>query len=395
MQNDNENDAGMSMSPETLLTHGGRHPDDHFGFMNNPVFRGSTIQFKTLDELEAQQQPYLYGRAGNPTTKGVEQLITALEGAAGTVLLPSGLAAVTTSMLACLSSGDDILITDSVYEPGRIFATSFLKRMGISARFYDPRIGSDIRGLIQPNTKAIYCESPGSQTFEVQDLPAIVEVARQRGIRTIVDNTWATPLYHKPLAHGADIVLHAGTKMFVGHSDAFLGTISATADALPSVQDARARIGFFTSGDEAFLAARGMRTLAIRMREHSERGLELASWLEQQPGVQQVLHPGLESHPDHAIFARDFSGSGSLFGFVLAPKGRAAVAALLDHLELMAMGYSWGGYESLLLPVKPKRSRTAVPWTLEGNLFRLHVGLEAVEDLRTDLAKALQRYRDA
>ena len=245
---------------------------------------------------------------------------------------------------------------------------------------------------MQPNTKAVLAESPGSLTFEVQDIPALAAAAHANGARLIVDNSWASPLYHQPLALGADLVVHAGTKMFVGHSDAFAGTISTTEAAWADVESTRALLGFFTSGDDAFLVARGLRTLAIRMKEHQSRALEIAGWLEQQPEVVQVLHPGLASHPDHALFKRDFTGSGSLFSVLLAPAPRESVAAFVDHLGLFTMGFSWGGYESLCIPVRMGKNRTARPWLAEGNLFRLHIGLEGVDDLKADLAAAIARY---
>ena len=393
--NDNKNSSISGHSIETILTHGGRNPDEQFGFVNTPIYRGSTVLFKSLADIEAQQQRYLYGRAGNPTTEGVEAVVSKLEGAFRTRLVPSGLAAITIALLSCVKAGDEILVSDSAYEPGRIFSDGFLARMGVTTRYYDPRIGVGLAGLMGPNTRAVLAESPGSLTFEVQDIPALAKAAHAGGARLIVDNSWASPLYHQPLALGADIVVHAGTKMFVGHSDAFAGTISTVEDAWADVERTRAQLGFFTSGDDAFLVARGLRTLAIRMKEHKERALEIAGWLEGLDEVVQVLHPGLPSHPDHQLWKRDFTGSGSLFSVLLAPAPRASVAAFVDGLQLFTMGYSWGGYESLCIPVKLGKNRTARPWTAEGNLFRLHIGLEGVDDLKADLKAAIDRYARA
>lgn len=380
---------------ETVLTHSGRMTGDQFGFVNTPVFRGSTVLFRTLDDLDGHDQPYRYGRTGNPSTRAVETLITELEEATGTVLAPSGLAAISTALLAVLSSGDEILVTDSCYEPTRNFCRETLSRFGIRTVFYNPRVGDGIEALITDATKAIFVESPGSLTFEMQDLPAIAAVAKPRGIAVIVDNSWATPLYHQPLRLGADIVVHAGTKMFIGHSDAMFGTISANEQYWPQVSRSHRLAGICASPDDAFLAARGLRTLAIRMKEHERRALELARWFEGQPTVRQVMHPGLESHPDHAIWRRDFTGSGSLFSVLLEPAPREAVAAMVDNFALFGMGYSWGGYESLCLPVHPARIRTAVAWNAQGDVFRIHVGFEDIEDLKADMAAGLERYRSA
>lgn len=384
-----------TQSVETLLTHHGRDPDAQFGFVNTPVYRGSTVLFKTLADIEAQEQRFLYGRAGNPTTESVEVLVTELEGGYRTRLVPSGLAAVTVALLGCLSAGDDVLITDSAYEPTQAFGSGFLTRMGVSVRYFDPRIGGGLSAMMRPNTKAVFAESPGSLTFEIQDLPALAAAAHAGGARLVVDNSWASPLFHQPLKLGADIVVHAGTKMFVGHSDAFAGTITTTEAAWRDVERARRELGFFTAGDEAFLVARGLRTLAIRMQAHCERTLQVAQWLEGQPEVAQVMHPALPSHPDHVLWQRDFTGSGSVFSIRLNPAPRESVAAFLDHLQLITMGYSWGGYESLCIPFKLAEKRSVVPWQAEGNLFRLHIGLEGVEDIKADLAAALDRYARA
>ena len=381
--------------PETLLTHGGRDPSAHFGFVNTPVFRGSTVLFPDLDTIENRTQSFAYGRMGNPSTAGVEQVISELEGAAGTRLAPSGLSAIATALMTVAGAGDDILVTDSTYEPTRNFCETVFKRMGVTTRYYDPHIGAGIADLIAPNTKAVFMESPGSLTFEIQDLPAIAEAAHAAGAKVLIDNSWATPLYHRPLDLGADIVIHAGTKMFVGHSDVMSGTISANAATLPALADTVRAMGICAAPDDAFLIARGLRTLSIRMAEHQRRALEIAQWLTTQPGVVSVLHPALPDHPDHHLFERDFSGSGSLFGVLLEPAPREAMAALVDNMRLFGMGYSWGGYESLILPAKPSRIRTAVPWTADGNLFRLHIGFEDIDDLKADLADGLSRYQAA
>jgi len=384
--------AAGGPSVETLLTHGGRAPEDQFGFVNTPVFRGSTVLFKTLADHDTPNQPFTYGRAGNPTTSAVEALVTELEGAHATTLVPSGLAAITVAILSAVKAGDEVLVTDSCYEPCRTFCDKFLARMGVATRYYDPRVGAGIAELIGPRTRAIWVESPGSLTFEIQDLRAIVAAAKPRGVRVMVDNSWATPLYHQPLALGADVVIHAATKMFVGHSDALVGTVSATAAVWPDVIATRKLLGFNVAGDDAFLTARGLRTLALRMKEHAARSTEMAQWLEGLEGVEQVYHPALPSHPDHALFERDFTGAGSLFAIRLVPGPRAALAAMMDGLKLFAMGYSWGGFESLCVPVDPRRMRTATPWTTPGQMLRIHVGFEGLDDLKADLASGLERY---
>lgn len=390
-----ENEGRNAPSLETIVTHAGRRPEQHWGYVNTPVYRGSTILFPTLDELESTEPRFDYGRTGNPSSAAVEDCVSELEGAAGTVLAPSGLSAISLALMTALSTGDDVLITDSAYQPTRRVSDGLLTRMGITVRYFDPHAGSNLSDLITDRTRAIFVESPGSLTFEVQDLPAIVALAKPRDITVIVDNSWATPIYYSPLALGADMVVHAGTKMFVGHSDTMFGTASANEKWFKRLKDTHRLLGLCASPDDCFLAARGLRTLAIRMKEHSLRSTEVAAWLEQQPGVQRVIHPALPSHPDHAIFKRDFRGAGSVFAALLEPKPRAALAAMVDSFKLFGMGWSWGGYESLCLPIHPEKIRTAVKWEEPEPMLRLHIGLEGIDDLKADLAEALGRYRAA
>ncbi|HCO56080.1 MAG TPA: cystathionine beta-lyase [Pelagibacterium sp.] len=388
---DLEKTAIFQSGTETFLTHGGRDPNAQHGFVNTPVYRGSTVIFDTLAELDDARIRYRYGRQGTPLTDGLEAMITELEGAAGTVLTPSGVSAISLAFLTCLSVGDEVLITDSVYEPTRRFADSVLKRMGITTRYFDPRIGSGIADMTTERTRAVFMESPGSLTFEIQDLPAITEALSGRDIAVIVDNSWATPLFYKPLSLGADIVIHSATKMFVGHSDAMMGTVSANDAYLDRLVQTHRTFGLIASPDDTYLATRGMRTLAVRMKEHQARALELADWLERLGGI-EVLHPALPSHPDNHLFARDFSGSGCLFSIVLPPAPRQAIAAMVDPMTVFGMGYSWGGFESLILPSDPRRIRTAVPWEARGNLLRIHVGFEDLNDLKADLGDGIARY---
>lgn len=382
-----------ALKPDTVLTHAGRNPGANRGYVNTPVYRGSTIVFPTLDALEDPTPRYDYGRTGNPSSAAVEDIVTELEGAAGTLLAPSGLSAISLALMTVLKAGDELLVSDSAYQPTRRVSDGVLSRFGVAVRYYDPRLGARIADLFTDKTRAIFAESPGSLTFEVQDLPAIAAAARPRGIAVVVDNSWATPLFYRPLALGADIVVHAGTKMFVGHSDTMIGTASATPQWMKALKDTHLRLGLCASPDDCFITARGLRTLGVRMREHSAHSTEIAAWLEKQPGVARVIHPALLSHPDHAIWKRDFTGAGSVFSIELEPKTRTALAAMVDHLELFGMGWSWGGYESLALPIHPEKARSATKWSAAGPMLRLHIGLEAVEDIKADLAAGLARYR--
>lgn len=381
--------------PETEVVHLGRKPFEQHGFVNTPVYRGSTILFPTLDALRAYSQPYTYGRRATPTTKALEEAITHLEGGAATILTSSGLAAISTAILAFVAAGDHVLIVDSVYQPARSFADKMLKRLGVEITYYDPLIGADIATLFRPNTRLVMVEAPGSQTFEMQDIPAIAAAAHAKDIWVLADNTWATPLYCKPLALGADVSIQAATKYIVGHADAMLGAVTANARAAKFIDDAKERLGTCPGSEETYLGLRGLRTLAVRLAQHQRSGLAVAQWLAARPEVDRVLHPALPSDPGHAIWKRDFTGACGLFSIVLKPVPQKALAAFLDGLKLFGMGYSWGGYESLIVPFDPAAYRTATRWHGPGPALRLHIGLEAVDDLVDDLALGFERMKGA
>lgn len=386
-----DHDAAPGDRPFTRLAHGGRNPRDQHGFVNPPVYHGSTVTFPDVKTMLEGGQRYVYGRRGTPTTDALSSLLAELDGAAGVVLCPSGLSAITTALLAALSAGDHLLVTDSAYGPGRHFADGMLARLGIETTYYDPAIGAEIATLFRPNTRAVLMESPGSLTFEIQDVPAIAAVARERGALSIVDNTWATPLLFRPLDHGADIALMAATKYVVGHSDVLMGTVAANARAWPKLKAAHGDLGLCCGPDDVNLALRGVRTMGLRLERQQASALTVARWLETRPEVARVLHPALPSHPGHDLWKRDFKGSSGLFGFVTRPCSKAAVAAMLDGLRLFGLGYSWGGFESLAVVSDVRKVRTATSWEAEGHLIRLNIGLEDADDLVADLAAGLER----
>jgi cystathionine beta-lyase len=380
-----------NQKPGTRLAHAGRDPERFHGFVNTPIYRGSTVLFPTAAALEANEQEYTYGRLGTPTVRALEEAIAELEGGHATRLAPSGLSAIATTFLALLSAGDHVLVSDSVYRPTRRFCDTVLKRLAIETTYYDPLVGAGIKKLLKPNTKMVFTESPGSQTFEVQDVPAIAEAAHAAGALVVLDNTWATPLYFQPFAHGADVSIQAATKYIVGHADAMLGGITANEAVWPKMARAHDELGLCPGPEDVYLGLRGLRSLGVRLARHQASGLALAEWLSRRPEVARVIHPALPYDPGHAIWKRDFTGASGLFAVVLNPASKKAVAAMLDGLELFGMGYSWGGFESLIIPFDPLTYRTATRWNGEGPALRLHVGLEEVDDLKADLEAGFAR----
>ncbi|WP_457936146.1 cystathionine beta-lyase [Mesorhizobium sp. 10J20-29] len=378
----------------TQLTHGGYEPRDYHGFVNPPVVHASTVLFPDAATMAGRAQKYTYGTHGTPTSDALAEAVNALEGSAGTILVPSGLAAVTTPLLAFLSAGDHVLIVDSVYHPTRRFADGMLKRLGVEVEYYDPHVGAGIAGLMRPNTKVVLTESPGSNTFEIQDIPAIAKAAHAAGAVVMMDNTWATPVYFRALDFGIDMTIHAATKYPAGHSDVLLGMVSANEACWPKLLEAFTMLGCCAAPDDVYQVLRGLRTMGIRLERHQQSALELARWLEKQEGVAQVLHPGLESHPGHALWKRDFSGASGIFSVVLAGGGQKQAHAFLDALSIFGLGYSWGGYESLAVSVF-LGDRTIAKGPYEGPLLRLQIGLEDVEDLKADLTAALEAARRA
>ncbi len=380
-----------NLSAQTKVAHLGRDMQDSHGFVNLPIYHGSTVLFETFEDFvksQSQRQlrnQVLYGRYGTPLSFAFETAIAELEGASDAITVSSGLAAITESINAFVNHGDHVLVTDSVYQPTRKYCDQMLKKFGVETTYYDPLIGADIDSLIRPNTKVIFVESPGSQTFEIQDLPAIATVAKARDIITILDNTWASPIYLKPFELGLDVSVHAATKYITGHSDAMLGIISTTEEHYDRIRNSVRLSGQCAGPDTIFLGLRGLRTLPTRLRQHWKSGLKVAQWLTDRPEVARVIHPAMPSHPGYSLWQRDFLGASGLFAFTLHPVSDTALGRLLDNTSLFGMGYSWGGYESLLIPFDPSSYRTATKWDAQGPSLRIHIGLEDSDDLIADL----------
>ncbi len=383
------------MKKDTILTTAGRDPEGNFGIVNPPVYHASTVTFPTVEALQAAtKDPFntvYYGRHGTPTSFALERAVAELEGGHRGIVSASGLAAVTISILAFVEAGDHVLMTDSAYDPTRRFCNRMLARFGVETTFYDPLIGEAIAELIRDNTRVVFTESPGSLTFEVQDIPAIAAAAHARGAVVVVDNSWATPLYFNAFEHGADVSVQAATKYLVGHSDAMLGVITTSAETFQKVRVQAALHAAPPGPDDCYLTLRGLRTLSVRLARHQETGLKLAHWLRDRKEVARILHPAIPGSPGHEIWKRDFTGAAGVFSIILKDTSKAAVAAMLDGMELFAMGYSWGGFESLILPADPTSIRTASPWQAEGPLIRIHAGLEDADDLINDLEQGLGR----
>jgi cysteine-S-conjugate beta-lyase len=378
-----------STKPETRLVTGGRDPASHHGFVNPPVYHASTVLYADAGDLIAHRGRYQYGRRGTPTSEALEKALAELEGpdCAGVALLPSGLSAIATAFLAVVGAGDHVLVSDSVYRPTRIFCDSVLKRLGVETSYYDPLAGADIGRLFKPNTCAVFIETPGSQSFEMQDVPAIAQSAHANKAVVLMDNTWATPLYFRAFDKGVDLVIQAGTKYIGGHSDLMLGAVAANAATWPRLHDTVGTMGLCVGPDDIYLGLRGLRTLGVRLARHQQSALAIARWLAARPEVLRVLHPALESDPGHAIWCRDFSGASGLFSVVLKPVPDAAVHAFLNALTLFGMGFSWGGYESLVICFDCADYRTATRWAPGGPTLRFHIGLEDVGDLTADLER--------
>jgi cystathionine beta-lyase len=387
------------MKKDTRIVTAGRHPEDNHGAVNPPVYHVSTVTFPTVEVLERASKTPLqgvyYGRHGTPTTFAFEEAVAALEGTDRAVALPSGLAALAVALIAFVETGDHILMADCAYYPTHKICDQFLKRFGVETTYYDPMIGADVAKLIRPRTKVVFVEAPGSLSFEVQDIPAIARVAHAAGAKVIMDNTWSGGYFFQPFRHGVDLSIQAATKYIGGHSDAMLGTISMGKDLYEKVKFAAVGLGYCAGPDDCYLGLRGLRTLAVRMARHQETGLKLARWLETRPEVETVLHPALPSCPGHEFWKRDFTGASGLFGVVLKDFSKAALTAMLDGMEHFAMGYSWGGFESLIIPADVAPLRAATKWPHKTPALRIHAGLEDADDLIADLERGLNRLQAA
>ena len=388
----------LNLGDKTRAIIKGRAPEDHHGVVNTPVYRASTILHPTVEAFEQRHDPtnkhrVVYGLLGTPSTFDLEEVVADLEGGYDAVLLPSGLAAITTALTTFLSPGDHLLIADTVYWPNRMFCDEHLKRLQVEVEYYDPTLGAGIETLIKANTKVIFLESPGSLTFEVQDIPAITEVAKRHHVVTILDNTWATPAFLKSFPLGIDVSIHAATKYLSGHSDIMMGIIISAEHVAADVRRNHRLFGQTASPDDAYTTLRSVRTLATRLKAHEAAGMALAQWLSARDEVERVLHPALPGHPGHDFFKRDYLGASGLFGIILKPQPRERMINMVNGMRLFGIGASWGGYESLMIPSYPERYRTATAWDSPGQVLRIHAGLEDLDDLLADLDAGLARLR--
>jgi len=374
---------------DTRLVTSGRDPRAYHGFVNPPVYHASTLLYPTAEDQVAHRARYNYGRRGTPTSEALENALREIEGdgCAGVALLPSGIAAISAALLATARAGDHVLVPDSVYRPTRNFCNGVFKRFGVETTYYDPLIGADIARLFKPNTRVVFVEAPGSQSFEMQDIPAIAKIAHEQNSVVLMDNTWATPLYFRAFEKGIDLSIQAGTKYIGGHSDIMFGCVSANAATLPALKDTVYSMGLCVGPDDMYLALRGLRTLGVRLDRHFQSGLRVARWLEQRPEVLRVMHPALERDPGHKIWKRDFTGACGLFSVVFKPTSEQSVHAFLNELALFGLGYSWGGFESLAILFDCTEYRTATKWAPGGPTVRLHIGLEDPDDLIADLER--------
>jgi cystathionine beta-lyase len=382
-------------SPATLASHLGRDPQRYLGAVNTPVFRASTILFRTVADLEqsarGEYEGISYGLHGLPTVKDLQSAVATIEGAHAAFAVPSGLAATTLPLLALLKPGDHLLVTDSVYGPTRRFCDLHLTRLGVEVTYYDPLLGTAIESEMRPNTRIVFTESPGSLTFEIQDIPAIAAVAHAHGARVVMDNSWATPFCFPSFARGVDVSVHAATKYIGGHSDVLLGLILTNEATAPALHRLWTDMGVTASSDDCFLGLRGLRTLPTRLARHQASALRIAEWLATRPEVKEVIYPALPGARGHALWQRDFTGATGLFAVVLQPVAKERIDAMLNGFSLFGMGWSWGGFESLAIPIWPEKVRTATRWDAGGPCLRLHIGLEDPEDLIADLAAGLAR----
>ena len=384
--------APENLQPATRMVTAARDFTEH-GMVNPPIYHASTILFPDLATYKGGKQKYRYGRRGTPTSRALETAIAELEGGFNCKVAPSGLAAVSCALLAFLKAGDHVLMVDSVYAPARHFCNTVLKRFGIETTYYEPQLGAKISDLLQPNTRVVYCESPGSQTMEVQDVPAISAAAHAHGAIVMLDNTWSAGHYFKAFSHGCDVSIQAATKYIVGHSDVMMGSVVCNEACWPQFKESFESMGQFAGPDDMYLALRGLRTLDVRLERHMKNAMTVANWLRGREEVETVLYPALPNASGHELWKRDFTGACGLFSVILKPVSETAIAAMVDGFQLFKIGDSWGGFESLVVPFSPRR--TATNWTSEGPALRFHVGLEDPKDLIADLEAGFERLKTA